>query len=118
MSRPKITSRKNQPPTNLHLDKRAAELAANAPLISDEQANTDDDLLRTSDLALWLGVTKAWLEHGRKRDYGPPFIKLAPQAVRYRRADVFAWLKHRQNLSGLRNSSTKKGGGRCPTTQT
>jgi predicted DNA-binding transcriptional regulator AlpA len=81
---------------HLHLDKRAGQIAAAEPILSDDAANTDDDLLRTSEVASWLGVTKQWLEGSRREGYGPPFIKLAPLAVRYRRGDVRAWLKERQ----------------------
>jgi len=35
------------------------------------------------------------LETGRSRGWGPPYIKLSPRRVRYRRGDVKAWLADR-----------------------
>ena len=71
-----------------HLDRRAetlAEIGSGAP----------DDLLSTRDLAAWLGVSTQFLEIGRHRSYGPKFVKIGPARIRYRRADVLAWLEER-----------------------
>jgi predicted DNA-binding transcriptional regulator AlpA len=52
----------------------------------------DEDLLSTEDLVRWTGYSKQAFEGWRsRRNGGPPFIKFA-QAVRYRRADVRAWI--------------------------
>ena len=75
-----------------HLDKRARALAQQGPGAADE-------LLNTRSLADWLGVSELWLELGRARNYGPKFVKLGPRMVRYRRADVLAWLDARANAS-------------------
>jgi hypothetical protein len=62
-----------------------------------EAGNGDDEeLLATPPVAMWLRVSKQWLEIGRSNGYGPKFIRLAPQVVRYRRGDVKAWLLERQ----------------------
>jgi len=71
-----------------HLDKRASQLAAAGEGESDE-------LLSTQGLAAWLGVSTQWLEIGRHKGYGPPFQKLAPHQVRYRRSAVLKWLNTR-----------------------
>jgi hypothetical protein len=81
-------------PNHHHLDKRAAHLIAAA------SAGDPGDLLTTKQMATWLGVSVQWLEIGRTKGYGPPFVKLAPRKmVRYRRGDVQAWLAARVHAS-------------------
>jgi len=75
-----------------HLDKRAARLLAAG-------AGDDDELLNTRATADWLGVSTQWLEIGRCKSYGPPFIRLSPHAIGYRRGDVRLWLKARTYTS-------------------
>jgi hypothetical protein len=75
----------------LHLDRRAEALVVTAP----EAAN--DDLLTTQQVASWFGVTAQWVELARAEGYGPPFTRIAPQAIRYKRATVIAWLKEREH---------------------
>ena len=76
-------------PKSFHLDKRAASIAAASP--------DDDDLLSTNETALWLGVSIQWLEIGRNKGYGPPFERLGPKTIRYRRDKVRAWLDERSH---------------------
>lgn len=76
----------------LHLDRRAANLVGVA------HDGGDDDLLTTLQVAGWLGVSEQWLELGRSKHYGPPYQRLAPQIVRYKRGVVKAWLKEREYL--------------------
>jgi len=77
-------------PTRHHLDRRAAELAAEGA-----EAGEPDQLLTTSDVAEWLGISTQWLEIGRGKNYGPKFVVLSTRRVRYRRTDVLAWLTER-----------------------
>ena len=72
-----------------HLDRRAERL------LEEESDGQPDDLLSTAQLAAWLGVSRQWVEVGRSRNYGPPFIRLSPRRVRYRRRDVLDWLNSR-----------------------
>ena len=84
-------------PATLHLDKRAGTLIAAADSdIKNREAHADD-LLTTAETATWLGVSRQWLEFGRIRDYGPKFVRMAPQVIRYRRSEVMAWLKEREH---------------------
>jgi predicted DNA-binding transcriptional regulator AlpA len=76
-------------PSSHHLDKRAGELAAGD--------GDDDELLSSRQLADWLGVSVQWVEIGRTRGYGPPFLRLGPRMVRYRRGPVRKWLRKRGN---------------------
>jgi hypothetical protein len=72
-----------------HLDRRADAIIASG-------VGTDaDELLTTIETARWLGVSPQFLEIGRNKKYGPPFVRVAPQIVRYRRGDVNAWLRER-----------------------
>jgi len=79
-------------PARHHLDRRAADLAADGAA-----AGEADDLLNTSELSEWLGISTQWLEIARSRNFGPKFIRLSPRRVRYLRADVLAWLRSRQH---------------------
>jgi predicted DNA-binding transcriptional regulator AlpA len=71
------------------LDKRAHQIADAAP------PGNDDDLLTTACMMEWLAVSRQWLEIGRSKGWGPPWVRLAPRVVRYRRGDVIEWLKER-----------------------
>jgi predicted DNA-binding transcriptional regulator AlpA len=79
-------------PRRHHLDRFADRIAEHG-----DGDGKPDDLLTTKQLALWLGTSEEWLEIGRRaRDgYGPRFIKLAKNIVRYTRSDVLDWLKQR-----------------------
>jgi predicted DNA-binding transcriptional regulator AlpA len=79
-------------PIKHHLDRRAGELVENG-------AGNPHELLTTTATAEWLGVSSQWLEIGRSKAYGPPFVRLSPRRVRYRRADVLAWLQERTHRS-------------------
>ena len=74
----------------LHLDRRAAAIADAVG------EGSNDDLLTTVQVANWLGVSPQWLEIGRGKNYGPPFMRLAPQVLRYKRGAVIDWLKDRE----------------------
>jgi hypothetical protein len=77
-----------QVPKRLHLDRRAATIAAAAP-------RKHDDLLTTPELAEWWGVSETWLENGRLAGYGPPFRKMADRVVRYQVGDALKFLDKR-----------------------
>jgi predicted DNA-binding transcriptional regulator AlpA len=86
-------------PVRLHIDKRAdAILAASV-------ADDDDTLLTTVQTAGWLGVSEMFLIQGRGKGHGPPFIKISPNTVRYRKGDVRQWLAERTQRS---NAEAKK----------
>src|SRR5690348_14154410 len=67
---------------SLHLDRRAAELAA--------QQGDDDELLTTKQQANWFGTSEQWLTIGRHKGYGPPFLKIG-NMVRYQRGTSREW---------------------------
>jgi predicted DNA-binding transcriptional regulator AlpA len=80
-------------PLRHHLDRRADHIADFA---ADKSA---DELLTTPATAEWLGVSTQWLEIGRSKGYGPPFVRLSTRRVRYHRAGVLAWLASRTHAS-------------------
>jgi predicted DNA-binding transcriptional regulator AlpA len=96
-----LRRREKHHPGRHHLDRRAAELAAESA-----EADEPDQLLTTSDVAEWLGISTQWLEIGRGKNYGPKFVVLSTRRVRYRRADVLAWLAERThaNTAEYRNA--------------
>ena len=73
----------------LHLDRRVEAIIAAGD-------GSDDDLLTTLQVANWLGTSPQWVELGRAKGYGPPFVRIAPQVVRYQRRAVLEWLKDRE----------------------
>ena len=77
-------------PKSHHIDKRADKIAA--------AAGDDDELLSTNQMAHWLGVSTQWLEIGRHRGYGPPFERLGPKLIRYRRGEARKWLDQRSHV--------------------
>jgi predicted DNA-binding transcriptional regulator AlpA len=84
-----------------HLDKRAGGIAAAAA------GEDEDELLTTAQVAEWLGVSEPWLEIGRSKNWGPPFVKLTPRLVRYLRSAVLAWL-HERTHRCTKEYTTKK----------
>jgi predicted DNA-binding transcriptional regulator AlpA len=88
-----MSSEVSQVPLRHHLDRRAddiAEVAADLPR---------DELLTTPATAEWLGVSTQWLEIGRSKGFGPPFVRLSTRRVRYLRSAVLAWLTARTHAS-------------------
>jgi len=61
-------------------------------------------LLNTTEAALYLGVSKAFLERDRWAGARIPFIKVGSRAVRYRLSDLDAYLDGR-----LRRSTSDQG---------
>jgi predicted DNA-binding transcriptional regulator AlpA len=75
-------------PVRHHIDRRA-------PAIIATNVGAADELLTTHAVSDWIGTSTQWLEIGRSRGYGPPFVRIGPRQIRYRRADVLAWLRER-----------------------
>lgn len=62
---------------------------------------TDEDLLTTSEAAAVLKVSPGTLPTWRYRRVGPPFTRVGTRFVRYRRADLHAWIEaNREVLDG------------------
>ena len=65
----------------------------------------DNKLLTTQQASEYLGMSKAFLERDRVEEARIPFIKVGSRAVRYRIADLDAFLESRVRTS----TSDKKG---------
>ena len=80
-----------------HLDKRAADIAANV--------GDDDDLLTVREAAAILSVSIAWMEARRFRGDGPPFIRIGARGIRYRRDKLREWIGSRAEYHAQREYS-------------
>jgi hypothetical protein len=76
----------------LLLDRRADQLLA----LFDAEGSCARD---TAEVAEMLSVSKEWLTIGRHQGYGPPFVRLSHNCVRYLDRDVNAWLDERRHRS-------------------
>jgi hypothetical protein len=90
-------------PKTFHIDKRAAAIA-------DAGAGDDDELLSPSQVADWFGVSHQWLAHRRDAGDGPPFERITPHIIRYRRDKVRAWLDARSYRSTREYRGERKRG--------
>jgi hypothetical protein len=73
----------------LKIDKTAEIKIAKAP------EGEDNSLLDTANTALWLDVSHQWLEKGRCKGYGPPYVKQG-RLVHYRKGDIIEYLRSRR----------------------
>jgi predicted DNA-binding transcriptional regulator AlpA len=64
--------------------------------MTDLQSET---ILRTPEAAAYLKLAQPTLEKYRVRGEGPPFVKIGPRVVGYRRTDLDAWLANRVCMS-------------------
>jgi hypothetical protein len=58
-------------------------------------AGDPDELLDTKSVAALLHVSTQWLEIGRCKGYGPPYERLGPRLIRYRRSKVVRYIRSR-----------------------
>jgi predicted DNA-binding transcriptional regulator AlpA len=67
----------------------------------DEHPVDDDDMLTPEEVGAMLSVSIHVLAKLRRTRRGPRSYKLSHRTVRYRRADVLAWLHDRASSSAL-----------------
>jgi hypothetical protein len=77
---------------------QAANCPAGRPIPQDPEA-----LLLPAEAAYVLGVSPRSLEAWRVRGGGPPYLKISPRAVRYRRSTLFDWAAERARQSTTAN---------------
>ena len=58
------------------------------------------EYLSSQQLADLLGITRDALEQQRRRGNGPPFVRISPRMIRYRRSDVEAFFASRVEQPG------------------
>jgi predicted DNA-binding transcriptional regulator AlpA len=58
------------------------------------------EYLSSQQLADLLGVTRDALEQLRRRGGGPPYVRVSPRMLRYRRSDVEAFFASRVEQPG------------------
>jgi len=56
----------------------------------------EDRLLSRDDVADRFGISRRWLELAAHKGEGPPMVKISRRMVRYRAADIEAWLQARR----------------------
>jgi hypothetical protein len=78
---------------HFHLDKRA-ELILKATADAD-----DDELLSPKETAVEIGMSEVWLAKRRLHGDGPPFERVSPHCIKYRRSKLRAWLEQRSFTS-------------------
>jgi predicted DNA-binding transcriptional regulator AlpA len=54
-----------------------------------------DTCLRSPEAARYLGISESTLNKTRLTGEGPPFVKVTPRVVAYRKADLDAYLEAR-----------------------
>ena len=59
----------------------------------------EHELLTTAEAARYLGMSKAFLERDRWAGARIPFIRVGSRSVRYRRADLEAYLDRQRRRS-------------------
>ena len=68
------------------------EVSGNVP----GPVKSDDDLMDPAETADDLNCSKSYLDKLRVYGGGPPFIRLGPRMIRYRRGDARAWARARR----------------------
>jgi predicted DNA-binding transcriptional regulator AlpA len=63
--------------------------------LRDRVANNPSFLLSREQVEDLYGLPKRWLELAAWRDSGPPMVRISRRMVRYRAADIEAWLAQR-----------------------
>jgi hypothetical protein len=87
---------KRAAPKTHHLDRRAGDIvAASSGATTSTSTSNYDDLLTTQEAADFLRVSPQFLTIGRHRGYGPPYQRVSPRLILYRRGGILDWLKER-----------------------
>ena len=58
-----------------------------------------ETLLSEGQVAKWLGYSTRTLQKWRWLGAGPPFVRISPRSVRYRRRDVADWIEGNLRIS-------------------
>jgi hypothetical protein len=86
-------AKKLAPPKRHHIDKHAEHI------LKDGATGADDELLTEREMADWWRVSPEWFQQGRLRGYGPQFVTLGPNCIRYTRGAGRTFLRERSFTS-------------------
>jgi predicted DNA-binding transcriptional regulator AlpA len=64
--------------------------------------------MSSKQVATLLGVSVQWVELERYKKRGPKWVVLGPRCIRYRMADVTAWLKERAQARAKYETARKR----------
>ena len=84
-----------------HIDRFAEDFL---PLVT---RGDPDQLLTTEEVARLLHISKPWLEIGRSKGYGPPWIRMGKLMVRYKRDGIVKWLRGRARAANRRQGKAR-----------
>jgi predicted DNA-binding transcriptional regulator AlpA len=73
--------------------------AAREPSKTGHAPEGGERLLTPKEAANFLRLSESWLAKARMRGDGPPYIAVAPRAIRYRESALLDWLKSRSRVS-------------------
>lgn len=59
------------------------------------QSSEANQMVSGPEAAKFLGISKKTIEHWRQQKKGPPFVRLSTRAVRYRIADLLAFIERK-----------------------
>lgn len=62
-------------------------------------------MLRTTEAAQRLGLSRSWLEKLRLTGDGPPFVRIGMRAVAYWSDDLMAWAESRPRFRSTSEAS-------------
>lgn len=74
----------------------------NAPAPALQTVGDGEDLLTVQEVAIWLDVSRSFLDNGRSKGFGPKALTLENGEVRYRRRDVVAYVEARAKRQAKR----------------
>lgn len=79
-------------PVEIPTQKISRKIKTPTEIISQEIVLDGETLLTSPELAAWLRIRSHSLSNWRQREKGPAFYRLASNKVRYKVADIRAWL--------------------------
>lgn len=59
----------------------------------------DEEYLDPRAAAAHCGLSRRWMELARHIGNGPPFVRVTPRMIRYRRSDLDQWMRERTHRS-------------------
>jgi predicted DNA-binding transcriptional regulator AlpA len=73
--------------------------------VPDVQTASASDVLTAKETSQEYGIPEPTLTDWRYKSLGPPYVRLGPKSIRYRRRDIEAWLE----ANTVRPAGTRRG---------